>query len=66
MKKVILHPNHFDENMYWSNELKDVAVLDDADGLDLFDQNGYHLTNRTEEAVYKPPNRSEEVLCGKE
>ena len=44
MKKVILHPNHFDENMYWPNELKDVAVLDDADGLDLFDQNGYHLT----------------------
>jgi len=44
MKKVVLHPNSFDKNMYWHNPLKDVAVLNDADGLDLFDQNGYHLT----------------------
>ena len=44
MKKIVLHKNKFDSNMYWSNPLHDVAVLDDADGLDLFDQNGYHLT----------------------
>lgn len=30
--------------MYWCNPIKDIAVLNDYEGLNLFDQNGYHLT----------------------
>jgi len=44
MKKVVLHPTGFDTKMRWDIPLRNIKVLDNYDGLDLFDQNGFHLT----------------------
>lgn len=44
MKQIILHNTFFDSNMYWSSPIEDENNLLDVNGVDLFDQNGYHLT----------------------
>jgi len=44
MKKIILHETNFDEKMYWDTPIENENDLLDLNGVDLFDQNGYHLT----------------------
>jgi hypothetical protein len=42
---VTLTDNEFDSNAYWDKPLTNPSELVNADCVDLFDQNGYHLTN---------------------
>lgn len=44
MKIVELHRTYFDIESTWVKPLSDFSVLNDPRSLDLFDQNGYHLT----------------------
>lgn len=44
MKQIILHETTFDSNMYWDVPIENDYHLWDIHGVDLFDQNGYHLT----------------------
>jgi hypothetical protein len=44
MKKIELHQTFFDIESVWVNPLPDISIFNDTRSLDLFDQNGYHLT----------------------
>ena len=41
---MIITDNKFDSNPYWSNMTEDYEALSNPVSLELFDQNGYHLT----------------------
>ena len=41
---MIITDNKFDSNPYWSNVTEDYEALSNPASLELFDQNGYHLT----------------------
>ena len=41
---MIITDNKFDSNPYWTNLTEDYEALSNPTSLDLFDQNGYHLT----------------------
>ncbi len=43
-KQIQLSDSQFDSNPYWSNKISDETVLLSDHCVDLFDQNGYHLT----------------------
>lgn len=44
MKTIKLHQTHFDNDPSWVEPIYDLELLNDPRSLDLFDQNGYHLT----------------------
>ena len=41
--------NQFDSVSHWCNPIDDVSILLDPTGVDMFDQNGYHLTRVEQE-----------------
>lgn len=41
--------NQFDSTSHWSNPIDDISILLDPRGVDMFDQNGYHLTRVEQE-----------------
>lgn len=70
MKRIELHNTSFDKHMYWHNPLEITSILNDQNGLDLFDQNGYHLT-KIEQAYgevngYPLVNRRHETVLRQE
>ncbi len=44
MKNIVLHKTYFDNDPAWLEPIFDIDMLNDPRSLDLFDQNGYHLT----------------------
>ena len=61
---MIITDNKFDSNPYWSNMTEDYEALSNPVSLELFDQNGYHLT-KAEQAFlvrngYEPVERRHE------
>lgn len=63
----LVNTNFTSENGYFINPIEDVEILFDPYCVDLFDQNGYHLT-RVEQAYLEPNNlgsirrRNEDVI----
>ena len=44
MKQIQLSKSKFDTNAYWSNAISDESIFTSEQCVNLFDQNGYHLT----------------------
>ena len=44
MKQIQLSKSKFDTNAYWSNAISDESIFTSEHCVNLFDQNGYHLT----------------------
>lgn len=65
-----LTENTFDSNPYWTKPIEDVSILLDPKNLELFDQNGYHMTKIEQEYAkangYNPVSRREEFVIRKD
>ena len=65
--KLKLTGNSFSKFSFWNNPIKDIKILKNPKNIDLFDQNGYHLTRieqaYCQEANYPMKNRREEIVC---
>ena len=67
--KLKLRKNNFSKISHWTKPIKNISILKDPSSLDLFDQNGYHLTLVEREyckaAKYPISKRREELVCCK-
>ena len=67
--KLELRKNNFSKISHWTKPIKNISILKDPNSLDLFDQNGYHLTlieqEYCKEAGYPISKRREELVCCK-
>jgi hypothetical protein len=52
MSTVVLTDNKFEENGYWSNPIEKIVFIPTSEDVELFDQNGYDLTNLEKHYAY--------------